>query len=62
VSLYATDPNGTLVEWCADTRPLDETDRAEAEALLFDPAPRHDPAPTVTIHSASSAGAALRQL
>ncbi len=58
VSMYATDPNGTLVEWCADTRPLDETDRAEAEALLFDPAPRHDPAPTVTIHSASSAGAA----
>ncbi len=41
---------------------LDETDRAEAEALLFDPAPRHDPAPTVTIPRASTAGAAPRQL
>ena len=53
VSIYANDPNGTLVEWCSDTRPLDEHDRAEAEALLFDPAPRHDPAPDVTVHSAS---------
>lgn len=50
VSIYATDPNGILVEWCADSRPLDERDRAEAEALLFDPAPRHDPAPTITVH------------
>jgi len=62
VSIYAHDPNGTLVEWCADSRPLDDNDRAEAEALLFDPAPRQDPAPMVTIHSASSAGAAFRQL
>lgn len=51
-SIYATDPNGTLVEWCHDTRPLDGTDRAEAEALLFDPSPRMDPDPTVRVHSA----------
>jgi catechol 2,3-dioxygenase-like lactoylglutathione lyase family enzyme len=61
VSIYAHDPNGTLVEWCADTRPLDDNDRAEAEASLFDPAPRQDPVPPVTIQSASSDGAALRQ-
>src|SRR4051794_36319002 len=23
VSVYTTDPNGTMVEWCTDTRPLD---------------------------------------
>ena len=27
VSIYATDPNGILVEWCTDTRPLTEADR-----------------------------------
>jgi catechol 2,3-dioxygenase-like lactoylglutathione lyase family enzyme len=51
VSLYATDPNGILVEWCMDARPLDAEDRAEAEALLFDPAPRQDALPTVTLHN-----------
>ena len=39
VSVYTTDPNGTMVEWCVDTRPLDDTDRAHAEALLVDPSP-----------------------
>ena len=39
VSVYTTDPNGTMVEWCVDTRPLDDADRAHAEALLADPAP-----------------------
>ena len=53
VSIYATDPNGILVEWCNDSRPLDDTDHAEAQALLFDPAPRHDPAPEMTFHRGS---------
>ena len=39
VSIYTTDPSGTLVEWCADTRPLGEADRAEAARLLADPHP-----------------------
>jgi len=39
VSIYTTDPSGTLVEWCADTQPLGEADRAEAARLLADPNP-----------------------
>lgn len=38
-SLYAMDPNGIMVEWCADQRPLDERDRAHAERTLFEPMP-----------------------
>ncbi len=53
VSLYATDPNGILVEWCCDSRPLDAADRAEAALLLSDPAPRLDPLPSVTLHNAA---------
>lgn len=39
VSVYAVDPNGILVEWCTDTRPLGREDREEAERLLADPHP-----------------------
>ncbi len=49
-SIYAVDPNGVLVEWCADSRPLDETDRQEAAAVLFDPDPRLAPPPVPTFH------------
>jgi hypothetical protein len=45
VSIYTVDPNGVLVEWCADTRPLDEGDRAEAQRLLADPTPALEPMP-----------------
>lgn len=38
-SIYAMDPNGTMVEFCLSTRSLDENDRAEALQLLNDPAP-----------------------
>jgi len=54
VSIYAVDPNGILVEWCADSRPLDQTDRDEALAILRDPAPRLSPAPVPIFHQASS--------
>ena len=54
ISLYTDDPNGILVEWCADTRPLDDDDRAEAEALLADPAPPLSPEPPITIHEAAT--------
>lgn len=33
-SIYATDPNGIMVEFCCTTRELDEHDAAEAAALL----------------------------
>ena len=39
VSIYAVDPNGILVEWCADTRALDETDHRRGAGR----APRSEP-------------------
>ena len=38
-SIYCTDPNGILVEYCTTTRVFTEDDREEARRLLFDPAP-----------------------
>lgn len=49
-SIYAMDPNGTMVEWCADTRPLNDDDRREALALVFDPAPLLEVPPVPTFH------------
>lgn len=49
-SVYATDPNGILVEFCADTRELTEDDRREARERLHDPDPELDPPPTVEFH------------
>src|SRR5262249_49405420 len=39
VSIYATDPNGILVEFCTTTRALNDADRAEALELLTHPQP-----------------------
>src|SRR5215510_16372098 len=44
LSIYATDPNGILVEFCTTTN-SDFADRAEAERVLLDPAPALDPVP-----------------
>lgn len=52
ISIYTVDPNGILVEWCADTRALDDDDRQEAEQLLADPAPRLATAPEPVFHKA----------
>jgi catechol 2,3-dioxygenase-like lactoylglutathione lyase family enzyme len=52
ISIYTVDPNGVLVEWCADTRPLDEADRAEGERLLADPRPELSSAPEPVFHKA----------
>jgi catechol 2,3-dioxygenase-like lactoylglutathione lyase family enzyme len=51
-SIYITDPNGILVEFCCDTAGLHEEDAIEAERLLRDPAPALEPDPRVTIHRA----------
>jgi catechol 2,3-dioxygenase-like lactoylglutathione lyase family enzyme len=54
VSIYAVDPNGILVEWCADTRPLDQTDREQALAILRDEAPVLETPPEPVFHRAPS--------
>jgi catechol 2,3-dioxygenase-like lactoylglutathione lyase family enzyme len=51
-SIYITDPNGILVEFCCDTAGLHEEDAIEAEHLLRDPAPAVEPDPNVVIHRA----------
>jgi catechol 2,3-dioxygenase-like lactoylglutathione lyase family enzyme len=54
VSIYANDPNGILVEWCANTRELDDNDRREAAELLAADTPRMDPPPIITVHEAGA--------
>ena len=44
-SIYTNDPDGTLVEWCLDTRPLDDTDRTRALAALRAEEPEFDEPP-----------------
>ncbi|MDQ1436408.1 MAG: hypothetical protein QOK43_37 [Acidimicrobiaceae bacterium] len=50
VSIYITDPNGILVEFCCDTRPLNEADAAEAERLLWADSPPLEALPPVRVH------------
>lgn len=45
-SIYTNDPDGTLVEWCLDTRRLGKDDRERAARVLFDPEPLRDGLPT----------------
>jgi catechol 2,3-dioxygenase-like lactoylglutathione lyase family enzyme len=47
-SIYATDPNGVMVEFCVNTRVLDEHDRREADALLHASEPELDRTPPPT--------------
>jgi len=54
-SIYATDPNGTLVEWCCTTREATEQDRERAlEALTRDDMPFDEDAPRVRVHKAEN--------
>lgn len=53
VSIYTVDPNGTLVEFCTDTAPYTEADRAEALSILNDPAPEMEDPPVPTFHLAA---------
>ena len=50
VSIYATDPNGILVEWCTDTRPLTASDREAALAALEATAPELEAPPMPKVH------------
>lgn len=36
-SMYTVDPNGILVEWCMDTRPLSDAERDHAAQVVADP-------------------------
>ncbi|MFT5202247.1 MAG: catechol 2,3-dioxygenase-like lactoylglutathione lyase family enzyme [Candidatus Aldehydirespiratoraceae bacterium] len=50
-SIYTEDPDGIAVEFAVMTRPFSETDRAEAEALLFAIAPEPSPeVPYIVLH------------
>lgn len=50
VSVYATDPNGILVEFCTTTG--DYADPEAAQRLLEDPAPARDPEPPTRVFRA----------
>lgn len=53
VSIYTNDPNSTMVEWCLDSRPLDDNDRADAAKWLVVTDPPEgwtDPKPSMEFH------------
>jgi catechol 2,3-dioxygenase-like lactoylglutathione lyase family enzyme len=49
-SIYATDPNGILVEFCTTTRAFTARDHQQAEALLADPAPPLEAPAATRVH------------
>ena len=51
-SIYTLDPNGTMIEWCADTRVLDAKDRDAAERTRTEAQPQLETAPTPIVHRA----------
>ncbi len=50
-SIYTTDPNGIMVEWCTTTVATTDAVREEAARLLHDPNPPLEDAPTGTLYS-----------
>ncbi len=59
-SIYTTDPNGTLVEFCRTTQSFDEDDRAKARAALErDDLEFEDVKPKVSFHQAGKPPAHL---
>ena len=49
-SIYATDPNGILVEFCTTTRPFTAEEKANAHRLAFEPDPEHEDPPRIRFH------------
>jgi catechol 2,3-dioxygenase-like lactoylglutathione lyase family enzyme len=49
-SIYTTDPNGILVEFCTTTKGFTEADRHHAEQLLAETRPALEPAPVPALH------------
>ena len=51
-SIYAIDPNGTLVEFCATTKAFTDADREDAQRMLTEADPPLKDAPAPTFHQA----------
>ena len=51
-SIYAIDPNGTLVEFCATTKAFTDADREDAQRMLTEANPPLNEAPAPTFHQA----------
>jgi len=49
-SIYTTDPNGILVEWCTDTAPYTDADRRQALAVLLATEPPLEAPPVPVFH------------
>ena len=60
-SIYAVDPNGTLVEWCATTKAFTDADRADAQRLLTAEQPPFGEAPAPAFHEAAKSVAGIEQ-
>lgn len=53
-SIYTDDPNGILIEWCADARALTPEERRDALAkVLATEQPPFDPPPSIEMHVAA---------
>ena len=57
-SIYAVDPNGTLVEFCATTKAFTDADREDAQRMLTEANPPLNEAPAPTFHQAQKTVAA----
>lgn len=55
LSVYATDPNGTMVEWCITTGEFDEQDRARALAAVTGEVPLNEERPKFKVYRAEIA-------
>lgn len=49
-SIYATDPNGIMVEFCCTTQAFTQDEIEAAQQLLTDPNPPLEPEPEVVVH------------
>jgi catechol 2,3-dioxygenase-like lactoylglutathione lyase family enzyme len=57
-SIYTSDPNGILVEWCTTTRTFTDVDRREAIELLLADRPEIDTTePKMIVHEAARSAA-----
>ena len=54
VSIYTTDPNGIMVEFCHSTRPFNETDLANAARDVLAEMPEFDAPPKAVLHHPTS--------
>jgi catechol 2,3-dioxygenase-like lactoylglutathione lyase family enzyme len=54
-SIYVTDPNDILVEFCTTTREFTAGDHADAARALVDPAPAFDPEPEIVFYEPTGA-------